>query len=135
MTENKRPLNIEGALTFISEYYNRKMSPKMQGYYLSKLEQYPEITVKKALADYMDAEPRFPKLVDLYPYLKKHDNRPENIEYYRDTDNRFPVGKLWEAFNILSEKGRPEFDSFCDKVKMPVDDRQRVICKKGASRQ
>lgn len=122
-------MSIDESLQFICEYFNRSLTPRLKRYYISKLERYPEVVVKKAFNEHMDTSLRFPKLVDLYPLLRRYDSRKDYIKYDKYSDNRFPVGLMWTAFEILSNKGMDAFIKYCERVGMPEDDRARVVCK------
>lgn len=52
------------------------------------------------------------------------ENRP--VVYDRIEDLRFPLNLMWDGFWILTKKGEAAFDSFCESVQMPLNDRDRV---------
>ena len=105
------------------------MSPQMKRYWNAKLEKFPEVVVKKALASCMDTKIHFPKWADLLPILMKFDTRTEFIKYNKASDSRFPVSLMWKAFKKLSTNGNQQFEKYCESVNMPTDDKQRVIQK------
>lgn len=51
------------------------------------------------------------------------------VVYNREYDDRFPVEKMHEAYDILSVKGNEAFNRFCDAEHMPLSDRDRVVMK------
>ena len=36
---------------------------------------------------------------------------------------------MWDAYNILVDKGEKKFINYCENTRMPLDDRQRIIDK------
>ena len=118
-------MSIEDSFDFLSDYYNKKHTKKKKNFYLHTLNKYPEITVKKALNEYMETAIYFPKLPELTTLLIKHNTVKETA----DDSMRY----LWMAYNILVKADEYEFTQYCDRVNMPQDDRERVICKMNTS--
>lgn len=81
--------------------------------------------IKKHFKD-MDSLPRnIPKAIKSgFSSYKK--TNPISVTYDFDDDPRFPIEFLEKAFEILSESGDASFSSYCEKVKMPKQDIERV---------
>ena len=96
-----------------------------------KLKHIPDIYVDKITTRITDLDniPRnIPKIFNaFYSDMKATSSAP--IEYDLEEDLRYPVSKLWDAFNILENKGNEAFYDFCTKTKMPMEDRERVMNK------
>lgn len=61
-------------------------------------------------------------------------DRSPLVAYDLVEDFRFPVGLMHKALNILQNSGEVAFVYFCDSVRMPKNDRERVRNKAAAIR-
>ena len=123
---------IKSGLNDWAGYFRRKLTNDVATLYLMKIEPYSEKPIKLMFESAMQAfEPKaanFPS----FGYIKQFLGGLEEystIEYNPDGDQRFPLGKLWEAFWILEKQGEAAFYNYCNSIKMPQDERQAVICK------
>lgn len=79
----------------------------------------------------------------IFAILKSNDNVPRNlpkafkhaygtsgkvvvINYDKDNDPRYPIENLWKGLSILEQQGDSAFNYYCESVKMPFQDRDRV---------
>lgn len=61
--------------------------------------------------------------------LWRDESRYVSLKYDKDYDDRFPVEKMHQAYNLLSDRGYDAFVKFCDTEHMPLSDRDRVRTK------
>lgn len=61
-------------------------------------------------------------------------DRAPVVDYDPVEDFRFPVGLMHKALSILQNSGDAAFVYYCDTVRMPRNDRDRVRCKFNAIR-
>lgn len=67
------------------------------------------------------------RLRDIYYQDVREGGNNQNIVYDRIEDHRFPLQYLHQGLNILRTKGQDEFARFAENVRMPQNDRARVI--------
>ena len=59
-------------------------------------------------------------------YHKLRKAKPKYREYDRYDDPTYPISHLWASLEILENKGDSEFLTFCQSVRMPKQDIERV---------
>jgi hypothetical protein len=56
-------------------------------------------------------------------------NEKQKIKYDIHNDYRFPIELIHKAYKILQKHGDESFHRYCEKVDMPMQDRERVFNK------
>jgi hypothetical protein len=57
------------------------------------------------------------------------ENNQQKIKYDIHNDYRFPIALIHKAYGILKKYGHESFHRYCEKVDMPMMDRERVFYK------
>ncbi len=64
-----------------------------------------------------------------YARLASNSSVPSMTVYDSIEDFRFPIVKMFHAYDILERGGEVEFARYCESVRMPRNDRERVRAK------
>lgn len=62
-------------------------------------------------------------------YMQMPHNQSGHAIYDQTEDFRFPISLMYRALEILTESGRDRFARYCEIVRMPLNDRERVLNK------
>lgn len=108
-------------------YFRRKASPRVEKMYRDIFIPYSKKTIRQVFKDHLKFGERFPFIHEVSTKLSQIEEL--FINYDKTEDQRFPVGKLWEGFRVLEKHGKDAFYSFCNSVRMPLNDRQRILGK------
>ena len=108
-------------------YFRRKLPKRVEDMYRDIFLPYSKKTIRTVFKDHLKFGEKFPFIHEVSAKLNRIEELP--INYNTTEDQRFPVGKLWEGFNILVKHGKDIFYKYCYSVRMPLNDRQRVIQK------
>ena len=99
---------------------------------------YPEAAVKNAIDNHIDIHRptagNFPTPSDLASscalWLNARPRMKHDLMRYDPVEDfDFPVEFLHDAFGILDKQGIKHFQAYCERMRMPAMDRERVIMK------
>ena len=108
-------------------YFRRKPNPRVEKIYTDVFLPYSKQTIRQVFKDHIKFGERFPFIHEVSLKLSRIEELL--IDYNKTEDQRFPVGKLWEGFRVLEKHGKDAFYNFCNRVNMPLNDRQRITQK------
>jgi len=119
---------IKDGLNDWAAYFRRKLTDKVATMYLEKIAPYSDDTIRRLFSSILEQEERWPSLKFVIEWL----HRAEELStgYDPEEDQGFPIDKMWAGFRILEKHGEDAFYNYCNRVNMPLNDRQRVIAKR-----
>lgn len=108
-------------------YFRRKVNPRVEKMYTDVFLPYSKNTIRQVFKEHIKYGEKFPFVHEVSAKLSRIEDLPVN--YNETEDQRFPIGKLWEALKTLKSDGEKYFINYCNAVGMPKNDRERVIQK------
>ena len=119
-------------------FFKAKTSESIDRQYFKRVRFYPEGALSEGIESYIDNNrpipSNFPSPNDLAnicaDWLNDHPAIKESMivyDSYEDLD--FPLRHLETAFKNLIDNGVEKFETFCRSIRMPSQDRERVVCK------
>ena len=115
---------IQEGLKDWDAYFRRKVNPRVEKIYTDVFLPYSKNTIRQVFKNHIKFGEKFPFIHEVSTKLSQIEEL--FINYDKTEDARFPVGKLWEGFNILKKHGKDAFYNYANTVRMPLNDRQRV---------
>ncbi len=112
-------------------YYRRKLTDTVATMYLEKISPYKTETVEYLFKTVLEQEERWPSLRFVINFLQRTGENL-NVEYDPEGDQRYPIGLMDDGYTILVNDGERAFNSYCNRYKMPLDERNAIMCKKNA---
>ena len=118
---------IQTGMNLWAMYFRRKINHEVVELYQKIMVPYSPKAINSCFNYFNENGQRFPFIFEVKQYLSNLEQF--ELEYDRVEDLRFPVRRLLKAFQILTKHGKQSFVNYCDSVKMPLNDRERVILK------
>ncbi len=118
---------IEEGLRDWAAYFRKKQPPRVEKMYADVFFPYSVKTIRYIFKEHLKYGEKFLFLHELSTKLSRVEDLP--ADYDKTEDQRFPVGKMWEAFYILKKDGEAYFNNFCRVTGMPKNDKERVVQK------
>ena len=131
-------MQFESAFSTLVMYCRAKTTPDIDAQYHKRVRFYPFNALKESVEFMIDNRKpipsSFPSPNELSTacadWLNGHPEIRDTLMVYdQDEDLDFPIKKLWTAFDILTKHGGQRFNSYCQSVRMPRADKERIICK------
>ena len=108
-------------------YFRRKLVSRVEKMYLDIFLPYSKQTIRQVFKEHIKYGEKFPFIHEVSAKLSRIETL---LVIYNETeDQRFPVGKMWEAFYILKKDGEKYFLNYCNNVGMPKNEREAVVQK------
>lgn len=108
-------------------YFRRKLPARVEEMYRDVFLPYSKQTIRQVFKEHLKFGEKFPFIHEVATKLSRLEEL--TVDYDKTEDQRFPIGKMWEGFRTLEKHGRDAFYNFCNNVKMPLNDRDRVVQK------
>lgn len=118
------------SLETMANYFNRKLTDPVRQLYIKELSLYPNEIVRLVIKELIHECERFPRIKEVQNVLQRHVSENSTLQNYNpESDDRYPVSLMWNAFEFLQSGGKEKFREYCDGINMPIADRKRVIAK------
>lgn len=127
MVDNEKAEAITDGLNTWAEYFRKKLTPRIMTEYRELIEPYSLDTINRVMRKVLHERDFFPKLYEIKPLFAELETLPNTYDEIEDFD--FPLDKLHTGLGILRRKGYERFAAYCERVRMPQNDRQRVLAK------
>ena len=118
---------IQEGLKDWDAYFRRKVNHRVEKIYTDVFLPYSKNTIRRVFQEHIKFGEKFPFVHEVSKKLSLTEEL--QIDYDKTEDQRFPVGKLWEAFNVLKKHGEKPFLNYCNNARMPSNDKNRVVQK------
>jgi hypothetical protein len=117
-------------VTSLANYFRRKLDDGVVSWYVTEVKKYPVEIVKSTVRHFIENAERFPRLPEVREQLERAQFSTHGARGYDPIeDQNYPIHYLDQAYMHLVKGGKDTFKQFCDSIRMPREDRKRVICK------